>query len=66
MNALQAATILTPTVEHVIGFLVRSMEPKKLHLPIDLPIEANRLRHLVHQTDAACGNCSHTEREHDN
>jgi len=36
------------------------MESKKLHSPIDLPVEADRLRHLVHQTDAARGDRSHT------
>jgi len=35
------------------------MESKKLHSAIDFPVEADRLRHLVHQTDAACGDRSH-------
>jgi hypothetical protein len=36
------------------------MESKKLHSAIDLPVETDRPRHLVHQTDPARGDRSHT------
>jgi hypothetical protein len=35
------------------------MESEKSYPAIDLPIETNRLRHLVHQADASRGDRSH-------
>ena len=60
VQALATRERVEGDVEHVIGFFVRSMESKKLHSAIDLPVETDRLRHLVHQADAARGDRSHT------
>ena len=60
VEALATGERVEGDVEHVVGLLVRSMEAEKLYLVIDLPVETYRLRHLMHQADAARGNRAYT------